>query len=275
MISTNSILNDYLGGQVVSKEYFDELRLIFKTVGGNKPIFNWFAFLRSIEIVGWRSRETTKKLTKMLASSQEDRPIEFYALFCPSYKKGSDISGFRTDDVGNTSLSGIENLKRVVDKTKELGFLCKPAKAIFFDVALEQPENTIGQLKDLKVNISNLKSHIPNDMGFELMSEMFPSIFDTVGYKGIKISPLPVPQIVFDRVFERGSKFYKLFGWTDKQILERSEVIASTEALVGNTIRYSMPNSIMVYTPTMLERAQIYSGHRFKTDPLPIIFPKK
>lgn len=111
-------------------------------------------------------------------------------------------------------------------------------------------------------------------MKFELLSEIFPSLFDTVGYKGIKINPLPVPQQTLDRIIERGAKFYELFGWTKAQIQERSEVIASSEALVGNTIRYAMPSSIMVYTPTMLERAQVYSGMKFETDPLSIIFPK-
>lgn len=156
-----------------------------------------------------------------------------------------------------------------------MGFVCKPPRAIFFDIALEQPEKTVNEIDDLKKNIENLKRYIPNGMSFELLSELFPFLFDTVGFRGIKIQPFPVPQVTLDRIIERGRKFYKLFGWSKKQIRERSEVIASSEALVGNTIRYLMPNSIMIYTPTMLERAQVYSGHKFETDPLPIIFPKK
>ena len=115
---------------------------------------------------------------------------------------------------------------------------------------------------------------MPNNIKFELLSELFPAVFDTVGYWGIKMSPPPVSQTTLNRIIERGGKFYQLFGWDDKQIKERSLIIASSEALVGNTIRYAMPNSIMIYTPTMLERAQVYSGFQYKTDPLPIIFPK-
>ena len=97
---------------------------------------------------------------------------------------------------------------------------------------------------------------------------------DIIGYRGIKATPLPVPQKTLDRIEERGAKFYKLFGWTKRQIRERSEVIASSEAIVGSVLRYATPDDIMVYTPTMLERAQVYSGFKFESDPLPIIFPK-
>lgn len=134
----------------------------------------------------------------------------------------------------------------------------------FFDVALEQPEKSMSQIEDLKKNIDNLKSYIPKGMSFKLLSELFPFLFDTIGYRGIKIQPYPVPQVTLDRIIERGEKFYKLFGWKSKQIRERSEVIASSEALVGNTIRYLMPNSIMVYTPTMLERRKFIQGTDLK-----------
>ena len=47
-----------------------------------------------------------------------------------------------------------------------------------------------------------------------------------------------------------------------------------SEAIVGIFLRYRMSDSIMGYTPTMLERAQIYSG-KHQDDPLDIIIPKK
>lgn len=73
---------------------------------------------------------------------------------------------------------------------------------------------------------------------------------------------------------ERGKKFYSLFGWDDDTILNRTKVIASSEATVGIFLKNSMINGIMVYTPTMLERAQIYSGNNQK-DPLAIVVPKR
>lgn len=275
MISTNKIVNGYLGGKRIAKDKYDDLCIVAETVGDNKKVFDWFSYLQEIEIVGWRPKLVTQKIAKMVADTNENKPLEFFALFCPSYKKGEGLHGFRTDDVGNTSLWGIKSLKEISDKAKEMGINCNAPRAIFFDIAVEQPEKTVNEIEDLKTNIGNLKKHIPDGMGFELVSELFPQVFDTVGYGGATIKPLPVPEITLERIIERGGKFYELFGWSKEQIRARSEVIASCEAMVGNSIRYTMPNSIMVYTPTMLERAQVYSGKKFESDPLPIIFPKK
>lgn len=54
----------------------------------------------------------------------------------------------------------------------------------------------------------------------------------------------------------------------------RTKIIVSSESIIGSMIRHRNPNSIMLYTPTMLERAQIYSGKK-QEDPLAIIIPKK
>lgn len=274
MTSTNKILNDYLQNQKIEKYKFDDFSLVIDAIGYNKKVLDWFTYLQSIETVGWRPRLVTKKISKILAKSEVGNPVEFYALFCPSYKKGVGMHGFRTDDVGNTSRWGLKILHEIVKETVKLGIPCKKPKAIFFDVAIEQPEKTLGEINDMKINIDNFKKYASSDIEFELLSEKFPFLKDVVGYSGIKISPLPVPQKVLERIIERGTKFYQLFGWTKKQIEDRSEIIASSEALVGNVLRNTMTNSIMIYTPTMLERAQIYSGLKFESDPLPIIFPK-
>lgn len=194
MTTINKTLNDYLNGKRIAKEEFDDFSIVLQTVGFNKRVLDWFSFIHEFEVVGWRPKLVTQKLARMLSVSSEKKPIEFYALFCPSYKKGNGEHGFRTDDVGNTSRWGIASLKSIVEKTQALGISVKLPKAIFFDVALEQPDKTISEVADLKKNIENLKSHIPTGMVFELLSEKFPFVFDTVGYSGIKMSPLPVPQ---------------------------------------------------------------------------------
>lgn len=275
MTSINNIINKYLCDKRVSKEEFDDFKVVVEQVGDNKKILDWFTYLHSVEIPGWRPKLVTKKIITILSNATKENPIQFYALFCPSYIKGESAHGFRTDDVGTTSLVGIDKLQEIVSFTKEIGFPCSNPHAIFFDIALEQPEKTIYQIDDLKINVNNFKKHLPEDFEFSLLSELFPFLFDIIGYNGIKISPLPVPETVLKRIVERGRKFYELFGWSEEKINERSEVIASSEAMAGSAIRYLMPNSIMIYTPTMLERAQVYSGHKFNTDPLPIIFPSK
>lgn len=271
---TNSImkkLNIFLKGERITKEQFDELKYVAKFTEFNNNILNWFRYLQEIEIVGWRNKLVTKKICSIL---QKNEPLYFYALFCPSYKKGIGEVGFRTDDVGDTTKNGLKVLKEIVVKTRQLGFKCLDPEVIFFDVALEQPEKTMDMLDDLKKNINNFCKYIPNGVNFALLSEKFPELLDIVGYHGIIIDPLPVDETILNRIVERGGKFYQLFGWDMDKIINRSKVIASSEATVGNIIRSKMPNSIMVYTPNMLERAQVYSG-RHQDDPLAIIIPKK
>lgn len=111
-------------------------------------------------------------------------------------------------------------------------------------------------------------------MSFYLLSDKFPELMDIIGYRGITIDPLPIENKILNRIVERGGKFYGLFGWDDNKVIERSKVIASSEAIVGVFLRHNMGDAIMIYTPTMLERAQIYSGMH-QNDPLAIIFPKK
>lgn len=210
-------------------------------------------------------------MCNILASNQ---PLHFYSLFCPSYIKGDGEAGFRIDDVGNTTKNGLKRLVEITKVTRELGFQCKAPEAIFFDISLEQPEKTIHMLDDLNKNIENFCTYVPKGMKFSLLSEKFPELMDIVGYSGIVVDPMPVDDVILNRIVDRGRKFYELFGWSMEQIISRSKVIASSEAIVGMFLRQQMPEAIMVYTPTMLERAQIYSG-KHQDDPLAIIIPKK
>ena len=267
----NKKLNDFLKGEKLSKENFDDLKNVANITNFNEKILAWFRYLQTIEVVGWRNKLVTKKICDIL---EKDQPLQFYSLFCPSYIKGDGKAGFRTDDVGNTTKNGLKRLDEITKMTRKLGFKCNNPEAIFFDISLEQPEKTIYMIDDLNKNIENFCKYLPEGMKFSLLSEKYPELMDIIGYKGIVIDPLPVDDVILNRIIDRGKKFYELFGWSMEQIIARSRVIASGEATVGTFLRHSMPNAIMVYTPTMLERAQIYSG-KHQDDPLAIIIPKK
>ena len=267
----NKKLNDFLKGEKLSKENFDDLKNVANITNFNEKILTWFRYLQTIEVVGWRNKLVTKKICDILEKNQ---PLQFYSLFCPSYIKGDGKAGFRTDDVGNTTKNGLKRLDEITKMTRKLGFKCNEPKAIFFDISLEQPEKTIYMIDDLNKNIENFCKYLPEGMKFSLLSEKYPELMDIIGYKGIVIDPLPVDDVILNRIIDRGKKFYELFGWSMEQIIARSRVIASGEATVGTFLRHSMPDAIMVYTPTMLERAQIYSG-KHQDDPLAIIIPKK
>jgi hypothetical protein len=148
--------------------------------------------------------------------------------------------------------------------------------AIFFDLAIEQytEERSAVMLHELDNNIINFKKKIPIDFDFIKLSDNS-DLFNVIGYKGINIEPLPIPQKLFERIVERGSKFYKHFGWDNSKIEYRSRIIASSESIVGQFLKKQYPNGIMVYTPTMLERAAVYSGLDYLTNPLPVVFPRQ
>lgn len=267
----NKRLNDFLKNEKISKENFDDLKNVAKYTDFNEKILLWFRYLQNFEVIGWRSKQMTRNICQILKKS---KTVHFYSLFCPSYIKGEGATGFRTDDVGNTTKSGLKKLMEITEVTESMGFVCDKPEAIFFDVALEQPEKTIFLIEDLKKNIENFRKYIPEKMEFNTLSNKFPELMDIIGYTGIVTNPLPVEEVILNRIIERGKKFYELFGWNMEKIVARSKVIASSEATVGTFIRYRMPDSIMIYTPTMLERAQVYSG-KHQDDPIPILVPKK
>ena len=63
-------------------------------------------------------------------------------------------------------------------------------------------------------------------MSFELLSETFSFIFDSVGYEGIINSPLPVPRKTINRIIERGGNFdYCNSDEAYKQGAEIAEII--------------------------------------------------
>lgn len=270
-VNLNERLNGLLNNERIQKEKFDDLKNVAIFTNFDENVLRWFRYLQDFEITGWRNKQTTRNICKILQSSE---PIKFYSLFCPSYKKGEGVAGFRTDDVGNTTKIGLKKLVEIAEITEKFGFKCEEPEAIFFDLALEQPEKTTFMLDDLKKNIENFCKYVPGNMKFSILSKKFPELVDIIGYMGVVTDPILVDKNVLDRVIERGKKFYELFGWSAEKIIKRSKVIVSSESIVGTFIRYRMPNSIMLYTPTMLERAQIYSG-RYQDDPLAILFPKK
>ncbi len=205
----NQKLNVFLNNEKLSKEEFDDLKNVAEISNFNENILRWFRFLQDIEIIGWRPKQANKSICNVLAN---DKGIEIYALFCPSYLKGEGVYGFRTDDVGETTKYGLKMLNHISNKTKELGFNVIKTSAIFFDLALEQADKSINKINDLKINIKNFKRYIPNGINFSLLSEKFPELIDIIGYKGIEISPLPVSNITLNRIIERGEKFYERFG---------------------------------------------------------------
>ncbi len=247
---------------MISKKYYDELKTI-KQVTSDPLVIDWFNYIHNEETYGWRTKQMTRKIAELLASR---KPVMFFALFCPSYKKGDGKFGFRTDGIGSTTTTGLETLKRVSDHTSTT-FQVEQPRAIFFDIAVEQPDKA--KPSDLQKNIENFTKNIPEGVSFDLLTDALPEMKIISGWHGFKNNKLPIAENVYQRIVERGKKFYTLFGWTDEMVKDRTDTIVSVEYLVGKLLTQRYPNGIMVYTPTMLERAYIYSQDE---KDIPIIF---
>lgn len=109
-------LNDFLNGEKISKEHFDDLKNVANFTNFNEKILTWFIYLQKIEVLGWRNKLVTKKICQILSNEE---PLQFYSLFCPSYIKGEGKAGFRIDDVGNTTINGIKRLNEITIMTKK------------------------------------------------------------------------------------------------------------------------------------------------------------
>lgn len=57
----NKKLNDFLKGEKISKENFDDLKNVANITNFDEKIMTWFRYLQTIEVVGWRNKLVTKK----------------------------------------------------------------------------------------------------------------------------------------------------------------------------------------------------------------------
>lgn len=275
-------INRALRGQRIDPSHFSELEYLWKLAKQSpmreenlKRSFALARFIQIHEIAGWRNKTVTKKLWTILLENQRNSPLRFYAFFCPSYRKGINEVGFRTDGVGETTKRGLYALKILHQYANRLGFISEPPLAIFFDLAIEQFNAVIAQklLTDLEKNFQNFKkeaTQLNSEIIVQRLSHL-DNFIQKIGIKGVHKGPLGVPKEIFKRVVQRGRLFYRLFGWTDSQVIERSKIICRSESLVGAWLRQTYPFGIMLYTPTMLERLFVYSGMDYRHDPLPII----
>lgn len=281
---TNKI-NVLLGGEKIDPSHYRELELLFKLgreINGSMDVdrvFELFRFIQTNEVVGWRSSIVTKKILRLLFANNLEKPLGFYALFCPSYAKGLEQIGFRTDDVGDTTVNGLKYLDAITKLAYRLGFTVKKPAVIFFDLAVERAEKIIelNLVTDLETNFDNFRRRahlVSQDFQIERLSEL-DDMQSQIGFCGIQTGSLGVPKELFDKVVWRGNLFYKLFGWREDQVRRRSEVICRSESFVGGYLRRRFPDDIFIYTPTMLERLFVYSGYKYKSNPLPIITIKK
>jgi len=120
-------------GKILDKQRIDYTK---KDIDLLKIIVNFIFWIKENECPNFRTREETERLIfEIYLSKILNKKIIFFALFCPSYKKGVDLCGFNRE-IGETTKRGIENLDRLSLKADSLGIKNR-CLAVYSDLVLE------------------------------------------------------------------------------------------------------------------------------------------
>ena len=244
-----------------------------------KILISWWQLLNKISIPEWRDTLTTRKIQRIICSSLVDnRPLTFYAIFCPSYKKGIGVSGY-TGKIGNHTKSYIRKYSNFVTETQKIGFMTN-AVAYFSDLLLENFEKLIGTdyKKDLRNNFLSFKKEFSvaskRKIETRLLSEI-DAFKSTIGEQGTLDGKINIPKKFFNIVMERNKVFYlNELGWSVQTVKERTEILARCYSKMGEVFREIYPNGVMFWVESAYERGSMYSGVQ-QDNPIPIIYPTK
>lgn len=242
-------------------------------------LVEWWNFLNNNTSAEWRDKVTSNKIEKIVSRAvSEDSFIHIYAVFCPSYNKGKGSYGY-AGICGNHTLNMIKKMTIFFNKTFKKGIKIK-ATAFFSDLLLEnytKLKNT-SYKADLEKNFQDFKNKFSKESDGQIEVKKLSSIkdlLDKMGEEGIINGDLGVPKNIYLRTLKRNEIFYKTqLGWSDREIIDRSQTLARCYSFMGTIFRKYFPNSIMYWVESAYERGSMYSGV-YQDDPIPIIYPIK
>jgi len=208
---------------------------------------------------------------------EKDKPINYFGILCPSYKKGIGAYGF-ADKPGNTTHRAFANLMRIVENTVNMGIKCD-ACMFFADISVENYEKlTDDDFRDFQ-RIIKLDSVIAKSYGikFSTLTQEFPELSEKVGIEGKQrdFHEMNVSEKAFKRSLWRDRQFYpKNFGWSIEKADQRTMTHAHSYFYQGESIRRVFSYPVMVYSAYDYEKAGLYNGKEGNLWPA-IIFPIK
>lgn len=243
-----------------------------------ETLIRWWDLLNQETANEWRDNKTTAKIQEIVVSSVlTEKPIELYAIFCPSYKKGIGAIGY-TGVTGNYTQSIISKLSVFVEKSLETGVRVTPV-VYFSDLLLENYsllEGTSYRI-DLQNNYDHFRNLVQTKSNGLIRTKKLSEISEflrVIGEQGITSGPIEVHPQILERIFTRGKTFYQnSLGWDNQQIMDRTNTLARCYSFMGEYFRKHIPLGIMYWTESAYERGVMYSG--LHNEPLPIIYPQK
>ncbi len=239
-----------------------------------RKISEFMLWIYKNESSGFRTKSESKSLIEnLLQSLLYKKKILIFALFCPSYKKNPDLIGFNRK-IGETNKRGIENLSTFLNKATSYGFNCY-SEAIFSDLALENNNKlTTSDFLDLEENFNDLVLYTKNvnpSIQTLKLSEIG-KCKNRIGYGGTEHGKIPLDENEIKGTVWRSISLYKgILGWTDDEIINRTDVLARSCAVMGEEIKKTNKNCIMVMTESIYERGRLYNS----TSKIPIFYPRK
>lgn len=241
-------------------------------------LLSWWNLVNLISNKEWRDKITARIIQRnAILSLIENKPLEIYSIFCPSYKKGNGEYGYM-GVIGNHTKAYIHKLSGFVKLSKELG-LSIHATAYFSDLLLENYECIQGTTykEDLKTNYLSFKREFL-DVGNFVETKLLSSINELskgIGEKGIRKGVINIPIEIFEKILERNKVFYiNGLGWTNSMVKERTDILISSYSLMGLVFRKMYPNGIMFWVESAYERGVMYNGYD-QDAPIPTIYPIK
>ncbi len=242
-----------------------------------RKITSFLVWLDERECKHFRTVEETKEMVEsLLTSLKENKEILFFALFCPSYKKGKATKGFN-EEIGNTPRRGIENLSAIYSQAKLLQIPCK-AMAVYGDLALEN-SNRLNKkdFNDLQTNFTNFRKfgeNVNSEIEFSKLSDLG-ICKKRIGLNGITEGEIPLTIGEIKRIEKRSYSFYKeILRWSEDKIKRRTEDLARSCSFIAEEMRRLNSLLIMVMMENIYERAKFYQGSE-ENKTLPIFYPQK
>jgi len=251
-----------------------------KDISVIKKMLKWWSFLAQESNEEFRDQYTTKVLANALIQSiNKKKSLITYSVFCPSYKKGVGVVGY-TGVLGSYTQKIINKFVDFVYKSNQVGVETKGL--VYFSDLLLENYNSIKKTNyknDLQSNYAQFQQMFSR-LDFrklitvKLLSEV-PYFKKYIGEKGIEKGAIDVPAEIINLVKERNSFFYKdNLGWNEKQVEDRTIILARCYSLIGDYFRKNIPGGIMYWVESAYERGRMYHGAKQEI-PIPIVYPKK
>jgi len=239
-------------------------------------IIVWWDYLNSHTAEEWRDKTTSIKMQKILCSAvSQNKTINIYSIFCPSYKKGKGAFGY-TGVTGEHTKSKIHELEKFINDSVSLGINIK-AYIYFSDLLLENYSKLkdTNYKTDLENNYQDFKNRFKSKYVEVSRLSDIDDLNQKIGEQGVVDKEIKLPTNIYQRVLERNTAFYgESLRWNDNEIKKRTDILVNSYQALGDYFRKQFPDGVVYWVESAYERGVMYSGEN-QADPIPIIYPNK